>query len=753
MRCPTGRLICWAADLASSTEDTALLEVPDEVMDARAGINDPELTPLDTTLQDQTNELTQPREPPPPPPETLILEEVYRTDAGGPGSTIDIVLPGRSVSETIRYEVIDGLAVAEGDIILGPASDLSRWQRAAQPEMPGAPGVRRQGLNAVLNEDMLWPNGVIPYQIRNDVSAGAEANFLEAARRVNLRTNLTFVERTSQPDYVRVIPSADPNACSADVGRDTTTAVQFIRTSSNGCRVPTFMHEMLHTAGVWHEQSRPDRDDFVEILEDNIQTSPIDRTGNFDKKTEDEAQGLGAYNYTSVMHYRPFSFGITCTPSPPAGSTMDPDCGCFLDSTGSTFCVARTIRAKDSSVTIQRDESLASDVDDVNTLYPSAEGTQSGHSWGDQNFATAVAVGDVDGDGRAELIVGRSAPTSGRFYVYDDFTTGHELLATGGSTWGDSAITTDVAVGDVDGDGVMEIGVARRSSENNRWFIYRYANGALTELEAGGDDWGSAYYATAIAFGDVDDDGRDEFAVGRRAAESGRYYLFDDGAASQPFRRLEIGGSTWGSSRYTTALAFGDVDNDGRDELGVARNAGSGMRYEIVSYTGSRLEQQHSGGETWGDGAGATSIAFGNLDFDNSNEHVVGRRAGQNSRFYVMDDQHRGFNLIDSGGDSWGSSYYTVGVAMADIDDDKRDELIVARNAGENGRYYVFDRVADEFVPVPVVGAPQLPGFGATDIAAGDMSADGRADIAISYAIDRNGEMRWETIFMNPPAN
>ena len=68
------------------------------------------------------------------------------------------------------------------------------------------------------------------------------------------------------------------------------------------------IHEVLHALGFDHEQSRYDRDSFVNIYYNNIKAN---QKGNFQKNDLDEIDFHGTeYDYKSIMHYSRKSFTI-----------------------------------------------------------------------------------------------------------------------------------------------------------------------------------------------------------------------------------------------------------------------------------------------------------------------------------------------------------------------------------------------------------------------------------------------------------
>ena len=89
----------------------------------------------------------------------------------------------------------------------------------------------------------------------------------------------------------------------------------------------TILHELGHAIGFWHEQSRPDRDEYINILTQNIARGQV---SNFDQYSEEVINSLGVpYDYNSIMHYNNDTFGggrttiLANDPIIPVGRAVD----------------------------------------------------------------------------------------------------------------------------------------------------------------------------------------------------------------------------------------------------------------------------------------------------------------------------------------------------------------------------------------------------------------------------------------------
>lgn len=59
------------------------------------------------------------------------------------------------------------------------------------------------------------------------------------------------------------------------------------------------MHELGHALGFYHEHQRPDRDEYISVLLENVQTK---HRGKFEKRMDVSSLG-SSYDYGSIMHF------------------------------------------------------------------------------------------------------------------------------------------------------------------------------------------------------------------------------------------------------------------------------------------------------------------------------------------------------------------------------------------------------------------------------------------------------------------
>ena len=198
----------------------------------------------------------------------------------------------------IAYEVIDGLAVYQGDIILGTAAEVAgRTTQVPLPARRAVPmGYSRSGLFCT------WPDGLVPYVIDDDLPARAREQLLTAIRLWDENTVLRFVPREPRhTDYVRFTfgtPGGTWACHDLDDGGIGETRLQVGPNNATD----DLLHALGHKIGLEHEHQRRDRDRWLTVFRENIAQTPIARDAWHPKLNF--GADVGVYDYRSIMHYR-----------------------------------------------------------------------------------------------------------------------------------------------------------------------------------------------------------------------------------------------------------------------------------------------------------------------------------------------------------------------------------------------------------------------------------------------------------------
>jgi hypothetical protein len=217
------------------------------------------------------------------------------------------------------------------------------------------------------------------------------------------------------------------------------------------------------------------------------------------------------------------------------------------------------------------------------------------------NGARSVQIGDVDGDGQAEVVIQIDAALSGGndFWVmkfnrdtrqWDHLSPipGHSLQADLDCSGLPNAARS-VSLGDVDGDGQVEVVVqiAAANSGGNDFWVMKFSRDTRQwshlspvpghALQADLDCSGLPNGARSVHVGDVNNDGQAEVVVQIDAANSGGndFWVMTFDRDQRTWNHLtpisghplEADMDASGLANAARAVALGDVDKDGRAEV------------------------------------------------------------------------------------------------------------------------------------------------------------------------------------------
>ena len=389
-------------------------------------------------------------------------------------------------------------------------------------------------------------------------------------------------------------------------------------------------------------------------------------------------------------------------------------------------------------------------------------------------FGWSVATGDINGDGAADIIVGTpkedvgSFADQGRVYVFSGASgslirTLNRPISLAGAHFGWS-----VASADVNGDGRADVVVGAPvfnspTSNQGRAYAFSGTNGALIHTLLPASPQTGAEFGYSVAAADVGGgaggaaDAKADIIVGARLedvsaiVDVGRVYVFSGADGSSLYSKNKPGTGI-ANAQFGSTVAAGDVNNDGKADVvagapqeDVGANLRQGKIYIFNGPDGAlirTLEHVEPQSDTYYGGG----LAVGKVDAD-ANADIISGAFGHDVA--ANSDQGRVYILSGSNGslirtldspNPQAFARFGRALAAADVDGDNKADIIAGapnENVGsfpDQGRAYVLSGADGSLILTLTTLNLQFfggfsPEFG-WSVAAGDLNNNGKADVA-----------------------
>lgn len=212
--------------------------------------------------------------------------------------------------------------------------------------------------------------------------------------------------------------------------------------------------------------------------------------------------------------------------------------------------------------------------------------TQGQKQWGNQTLGDVPMLGDIDGDGKADLIIWR-ASTGTWFWLTSS--SGYSYAQSGTKQWGNLGLGDVPKVADMDGDGNVDLVVWRASTGTWYWLTsssgYNYSAQMVRQ-------WGNSSLGDVPLLGDLDGDGLADLTVWR--APTGTWFWL---TSSSGFSYATAGVKQWGNQALGDIPLLTDLDGDGTADPTVWR-ASNGTWFWLTSRSGYNYGTAQS--KQWG---------------------------------------------------------------------------------------------------------------------------------------------------------
>jgi len=314
------------------------------------------------------------------------------------------------------------------------------------------------------------------------------------------------------------------------------------------------------------------------------------------------------------------------------------------------------------------------------------------------NSPLSVAIGDVNGDSKADLAVAKNGNNfvsvfinngDGTFAANVDYITGTAPIS--------------VAIGDVNGDGKADLATANFDSASVSVFLN---NGDGTF--AAKVDYTTGTQPASVAIGDVNGDGKADLATANLSPNSVSVFLNNgDGTFA-----VKVDYTTGTNPR---GVVIGDVNGDGKADLAVANSGSASVSVFINNGDGTFAAKVD-----YTAGTSPRGVAIGDVNGDGKADLAVANSGSASVSVFINNGDGTFAAKVD----------YTAGtepfsVAIGDVNGDGKADLAAANRLSDS--LSVFINNGDGTFAAKV---DYTAGNDPYSVAIGDVNGDGKADLA-----------------------